>query len=370
MIPLINLKQQFGTIKDELIDEMEKVLLSGQYILGSKVEELEEKIAEKLGVSHAVAVANGTDALILTLDAYGIGKGDEVITTPFTFFATGEAISRVGATPVFVDIDPITFTLCPLKIEEKITPKTKAIIPVHLFGQTAHMNEINQLAKKHNLLVIEDACQAFGAEYKGKAAGSLGDAACFSFFPTKNLGTVGDGGMITTSDPALAKRIRTLRIHGSVKKYFHNEIGYNSRLDELHAAILLTCLKHIDQWNQQRGTIAARYRASLKDLKHVHSPAVSSGSLHVYHLYCLETDYRKEITEYLRQKNVQTGIYYPCCLHLQEAFKGLGYQKGSLPIAEALTEKLFAIPMHPFLSVESQDKVIAAIRESEEILSC
>ena len=370
MIPLINLKQQFETIKDELMDAMSKVLLSGQYILGPEVAELEVEIAKRLGVSHAVAVANGTDALILTLDAYGIGKGDEVITTPFTFFATGEAINRVGATPIFVDVDRETYTICPEKIKEKITPATKAIIPVHLFGQSADMDKIKKIARNHNLIVIEDASQAFGAKYKGKEVGGLGDAACFSFFPTKNLGTIGDGGIVLTSDPLLAKKIRLLRVHGSQEKYYHQEIGYNSRLDEIHAAILLTCLNHIDQWNNQRVSIAERYKYELQDLKHIHLPEISKDNLHVYHLFCIESKHRKEIIDYLKKRNIQTGIYYPCCLHLQEAYKDLGYKKGDIPIAESLSERLFAIPLHPCMSKEDQDEVIAALRDSEALFSC
>src|SRR5690625_2784086 len=259
MIPISDPKSQLDTIQDELLKELKDVLKSGQYILGSRVSDLECTIAKRLGTTEAIGVGNGTDALILTLHAYGIGKGDEVITTPFTFFATAEAISRVGATPVFVDVHEHSYNLDPNKLRKQITPATKAIMPVHLFGQAAEMTVINKIAKEHQLLVIEDACQAFGATYQGEKVGGLGHAACFSFFPTKNLGTMGDGGMITTSDPKLAERIKTLRVHGSRKKYYHHEIGYNSRLDELHAAVLLTCLPYIDQWKYQRQVLADRY---------------------------------------------------------------------------------------------------------------
>lgn len=365
MIPLISLKEQYEAIESELLDEMRKVLQSGQYILGPKVNQLEETVAEKLGVGYAVAVANGTDALILTLDAYGIGEGDEVITTPFTFFSTAEAISRVGAKPVFADVDPRTYTICPKKIKEKITSSTKAIIPVHLFGQCAEMDVINRIARDHNLLVIEDACQAYGSTYKGKEAGSLGNAGCFSFFPTKNLGTLGDGGMVTTSDAQLAQKIRSLRVHGSIKKYHHQQIGYNSRLDELHAAILMVGLRHIDQWNKQRIALGERYNNKLQGIKQMKLPKTTENSRHVYHLYCIESKNRKGIIEYMKKKNIQTGIYYPCCLHLQDAYRHLGYKAGDFPIAEQLSERLFAIPLSPFLSTEKQDEVINALRESE-----
>lgn len=362
MIPMNDPRSQFECIRDEIIAEISKVLLSGQYILGGNVSKLERKIAQRLGVSDAIAVANGTDALVLTLHAYGIGKGDEVITTPFTFFATAEAISRVGATPVFVDVDKETFNLDPLKISKQITPATKAIIPVHLFGQPANMDKINHIAKKHDLIVIEDACQAFGAKYKSKEVGSLGDAACFSFFPTKNLGTMGDGGIVTTSDPQLAKRIRMLRAHGSDRKYFHNEIGYNSRLDELHAAILLICLKYIDEWNLRRLVLASRYYEELRDQTIIKLPQQLKNTTHVYHLFCIASDARKELVEYLTSHQIQTGVYYPCCLHLQTVYKNLGYQKGDLPIAESLAERLLAIPFYPFLSIEAQDLVIAKLK--------
>ena len=362
MIPVSDPRSQLEFIQDEILEEVSKVLLSGTYILGPNVTELEQKIAKRLGVSDAIAVANGTDALVLTLHAYGIGKGDEVITTPFTFFATAEAITRVGAVPVFVDVDEKTFNLDPNKISEKISTSTKAIMPVHLFGQPAKMDAINKIAKKHNLIVIEDACQAFGAKYKGKEVGSLGDAACFSFFPTKNLGTIGDGGIVTTSDPILAQKIRSLRVHGSNKKYFHDEIGYNSRLDELHAAILLTCLKYIDGWNLRRLVLASRYYEELMDLKIVETPKQLEDTTHVYHLFCIESDAREEIIKYLKLHKIQTGIYYPCCIHLQQVYKDLGYKKGDLPVAESLSEKLFAIPLYPFLSIEDQDHVIATLK--------
>ncbi|WP_430788540.1 DegT/DnrJ/EryC1/StrS family aminotransferase [Virgibacillus flavescens] len=370
MIPLINLKKQYEMIEAELMDEMRKVLRSGQYILGPNVNQLEETVAQKLEVASAIAVANGTDALILTLDAFDIGEGDEVITTPFTFFSTAEAISRVGAKPVFADIDSQTYTICPNKIKEKITSSTKAIIPVHLFGQCAEMDAINRIAREHGLLVIEDACQAFGSTYKGKPAGSLGDVGCFSFFPTKNLGTLGDGGIITTSDSKLSQKLKTLRVHGSIKKYHHQHIGYNSRLDELHAAILLVGLRHIDQWNKQRIALGERYHYKLQGIKHMKLPKTAKDCLHVYHLFCIKSPFRKQIIEFLQKKKIQTGIYYPCCLHLQGAYHNLGYKVGDFPIAEQLSKELFAIPLFPLLGMADQDEVITALRESEGMLQC
>ena len=363
MINLVDLKSQFQSLKNEILQEIDSIIDSGQYILGKKVRELEEKIAKRLGVSEAIAVANGTDALVLTLDAYGIRAGDEVITSPFTFFASAEAISRVGATPVFADVDPVTFNINPKEVEKKITSATKAIIPVHIFGQPADMDELNALAKKHGLLVIEDACQAFGSSYKGHPVGGLGNAACFSFFPTKNLGTMGDGGMITTSDSELANQIRKLRTHGTTKKYLHDRIGYNSRLDELHAAILLVNLAKIDEWNGKRRALAERYSQLFVDAVGIRVPQEAGDRIHIYHLYCLESDRREDLMAALVKANIQTGVYYPRSLHLQEVYSGLGYQEGDFPVAERLSEKLFAIPMHPFLTEEEQDRIVSILRQ-------
>lgn len=365
MIPISNPKKQLQSVQQEMMTEMSSVLESGKYILGPKVKEFESEVARILGVADAIAVGNGTDALILTLHAYGIGKGDEVITTPFTFFATAEAISRVGATPVFVDVQEHSFNLDPSKLRKQITSATKAIIPVHVFGQAADMTAINKIAKEYQLLVIEDACQAFGATYQGEKVGSLANAACFSFFPTKNLGTMGDGGMITTSDPELAARIKTLRVHGSREKYYHEEIGYNSRLDELHAAILLTCLPQIDQWNQKRQVLADRYYWELKELDYLKLPKQLADGAHVYHLYSVQSEHRDAIIDELTSKQIQTGVYYPCCIHLQKAYAHLGYKTGDFPIAESLSATLFAIPLYPFLTFKEQDIVISALKNYE-----
>lgn len=362
MIPITDPKSQLKLIKQDLLHVFSDVLENGQYILGPYVDKLEKRIAKRLGVFEAIGVASGTDALVLALEAYGIGKGDEVITTPFTFFATAEAITRVGATPVFVDVEQDTFNLNPHLMKEKITSASKAIIPVHIFGQPANMDEIVEIAHEHDLVVIEDACQAFGATYQGKEVGSLGDVACFSFFPTKNLSTMGDGGLVVTDNPDVAEKIRTLRAHGSKQKYYHQEIGYNSRLEELHAAILLICLDYIDQWNQQRITLAKRYLQALNDVPFLQLPETNSDVTHVYHLFCLQSDFRTAIMDELKAQHIQTGIYYPRCLHLQEAYRDLPYQKGDFPVAEDLSEKIFAIPLYPNLSFADQDLVIEALK--------
>lgn len=361
MLLLSDVGRQFRSIKHEILPQIESFLESGNYMTGGYVEQLEKRIAERLGVSEAIGVGNGTDALILTLDAFGIGEGDEVITTPYTFFATAEAISRRGARPVFADVDPVTYNLDPVHIEALITPRTKAIMPVHLFGQSAAMDRISAIARKHRLLVIEDACQAFGAEYRGQAVGSFGDAACFSFFPTKNLSTTGDGGIIVTSNRDAAAKIRKLRQHGSSRKYYHDAIGYNSRLDEMHAIILLAALRHIDAWNDRRRALAQRYRQQLSQLSYLHLPAESQDASSVYHLFCLGSSSREPIMSLLQQNGIQTGVYYPCPLHLQAAYKDLGYQPGDFPVAEHLSQTLFAIPMHPFLADSEQDRIISLL---------
>lgn len=361
MIPLIELSRQFGSIKAELLSEFERVIEDGQYILGPRVLALEEKVASRLNAKHAIGVANGTDALMLTLLAMGIGPGDEIITTPFTFIASAEAASQVGATPVFADIDPETYNLDPREVERRITKRTKAIIPVHLFGQPAEMDPLMDIAERHGIRVIEDACQAFGAKYKGRPAGGLADAACFSFFPTKNLGTLGDGGLIATSDDQLAERIRKLRQHGSKIKYYHQMIGYNSRLDEIHAAALLLCLRYIDQWNEQRRRLADRYRDGLRSSSDILIRDAKPSVEHIYHLFCVECERRDELMNWLKTKGIQSGVYYPVPLHLQHVYRSLGYKEGAYPIAEAAAKKLLAIPMSPFLTEAEQQHIIQAI---------
>ena len=394
-IPLINLKKQYESIKDEVDKAVSEVLSSAQYIMGTNVKEFEKEFSEYLGVKHAISVGNGTDALIIALKALGIGEGDEVITTPWTFFATAESISFVGATPVFVDVRLDTFNIDPSKIEEKITPKTKAIMVVHIFGQPCDIDEINRIAKRHNLYVIEDAAQAVGSEYKGQKIGTLSDIATFSFFPTKNLGCAGDGGMIVTNDDNLATICRALRAHGSGEngqkayniihnideninqednadntvynplKYYNYLIGQNSRLDEIQAAILRVKLKYIDEWNNKRRKNANFYNENLEDTNLV-TPFEDKDVKHIYHLYILQSEKREEIVEFLNKKGIATGIYYPVPLHLQKAYKDLGYNEGDLPNAEYLSHRTFAIPMFAELTDEEKEYIVNTIKEFDE----
>ncbi|GAF63765.1 cell wall biogenesis regulatory protein [Bacillus sp. TS-2] len=366
MISLVHVDRQFQSMKKEILECVEKVLDSGQYILGEQGELFEKEASDYLNNSFTVNVANGTDALVLALRALDIGVGDEIITTPFTFFATAEAISRVRATPVFVDIDPITFNIDENEIEKKVTNRTKAIIPVHLFGQACNMNQIKKIADKHNLYIVEDACQAFGGEWKGAKLGTIGDIGCFSFFPTKNLSTIGDGGLVVTKHQDIAERIKKLRHHGSRVKYLHDEVGYNSRLDELHASILRVCLTKIDRWNEERYQKALIYKKHLNDLSAFILPPTPSNKEHVYHLYCVEHPDRDKIVQYLSKKNIASGIYYPEPLHLQNVYQHLGYSVGDFPTSEEKSKSLFALPMHPFLTEEEQMTVIDALKKYEQ----
>lgn len=366
-ISFLQVDRQFKSIKNEVMSAIADVIERGQFILGKEVEEFEKEVADYLKVNYAVSVANGTDALVLALRALDIGSGDEVITTPFTFFATAEAISRVGATPIFIDIDEETLNLDPSLIEKHITSKTKAILPVHLFGQSCNLKKISTIAKKHNLFIIEDACQAFGASYEDKKIGTIGDIGCFSFFPTKNFSTIGDGGLVVSNNPTIAQKIKKLRHHGSTKKYFHDEVGYNSRLDELHAAILRICLKKIDSWNNRRIELAHYYENHLKGLNTIKLPLPKATvKSHVYHLYCVECYNRNELMQYLDTCGIASGIYYPLPLHLQEVYRGLGYKKGDLPIAESKADRVLAIPLHPFLSNEEQLYIVKALQKFKE----
>lgn len=360
-IPLLDLQAQYLTIKEEINEAIQNVLDSSVYILGPQMKTLEKEIAAFCGTKEAVAVANGTDALVLTLKAFGIGPGDEVITTPFTFFASAETIAQVGATPVFVDIDPVTLNMDLTQLEGKITPKTKAIIPVHIFGQMVDVEKIMEIASRYDLKVIEDAAQAIGAEYRGKKAGSIGHASTFSFFPTKNLGAYGDAGMIVTNDEDLAAQLRMLRFHGCKIKYYHDEIGYNSRLDELQAAILRVKLRYLNVWNEGRREKAKMYDQLLADAA-VQIPGRDPQALPIYHLYVLRTEDRSAIMERLNAGGVANAIYYPVPLHLQKAFRDLGYKVGDFPVAEKACEQALAIPCYPELSFEHQQEIAAIVK--------
>ncbi|MHB8881572.1 MAG: DegT/DnrJ/EryC1/StrS family aminotransferase [Thermodesulfovibrionales bacterium] len=360
MIPMVDLKRQFNDIRDEVCSAITEVLESSQYILGPRVVELEKKIAAYHGVAEALGVASGTDALHLAVEALGIGDDDEVITTPFTFFATAEAIMYTGAKPVFVDIEPDTMNIDPAQIEKKITKKTRAIMPVHIFGHPADMRKIRQIADEHKLSIIEDCAQSFGAEMDGKKTGSFGDAGCFSFYPSKNLGAYGDGGMILLNDPGVAADIRKLRNHGSKGQYRHESVGFNSRLDELQAAILLVKFKRIDAYNDQRRLKAALYNQLLPG--NVTLPVERPGCRHVYHQYTIRSSNRDTIQKVLQEKGVSSVVYYPTPVHLQEAVSFLGYKKGDLPVAEEAAERVLSLPVYPELEE-------ASIRETAAIIN-
>jgi len=350
-VPLLDLKKQYLNIKGEVAEAVEEVLQSCEFILGPNVSTFEKEIADYLGVKHAIGVGNGTDALVLILDALGIGPGDEVITTPYTFFATAECISRLSAKPVFVDIDPVTLTIDSEKLEEAITSKTKAVIPVHIFGRTADMSGVMNIAKRHSLFVVEDACQSIGAELQGKKLGTIGHAGAFSFFPTKNLGAYGDGGLVVTNDDQVAERVRMLRAHGSKVKYHNELIGYNSRLDEIQAAVLRVKLRHLDEWNAKRRQIALLYNELLKDLP-LQLPDPGGDREHVFHLYTVLAENPEHLRTFLKSRGIDTGVYYPLPLHLQPAYSELGYHKGDYPVSEFACERNLSLPMYPELTDE------------------
>lgn len=363
-VPLLDLKGQYQDLKGDLDDAVFDVMSNAAFIGGPKVQDFSDAIAEYCGTAYAVPCASGTDALFLILAAMGIGKGDEVITTPFTFFATAEAIAHTGATPVFVDIEPGTYNMDITKLEEAITPATKAIMPVHIFGQCVEMDELNTIASKHGLKVIEDACQAIGATYKGRRAGSLADAAAFSFFPSKNLGCAGDGGIITTDDEELAAAARKLANHGTSKKYFHDALGVNSRLDALQAAILQVKLPHLDRWNEERRQAAAVYDELLADVS-LELPEAKVGES-VYHLYIVKADSEEQadyVMAALKDAGIGTAKYYPLALHEQEVFTSQpDYVQPSLPVAESCDGRTFAIPAFPGITREQQEEVAAVVR--------
>lgn len=348
-IPFVDLKRQYLSLKEKINPKVGDVLRHAQYILGENVEAFEEEFADYCNVKYAVGVASGSDALILSLKSLGIGSGDEVITVPNTFIATVDAISKVDAKPVFADVYPDTYNIDTAKIEECITDNTKAIIPVHLYGQMADMDPILKLADAYDLKVVEDACQAHGAEYKHKKAGSLGDTGCFSFYPAKNLGAAGDGGIITTNNEELAGKLRMLRNYGQSKKYYHDFIGFNSRLDEIQAAILRVKLKYIDRWNDQRRENAKIYNKILEKTPGIIRPVEEESRKHVYHLYVIQCKSRGELQDYLNSKGISTGIHYPIPVHLQEAYKKSGYGTLDFPVTRRCADKIISLPMFPEL---------------------
>lgn len=364
-VDLLDLKKQYHMLQGEIDRAIKSVLENTHFIMGANVKQLEQSIAEYTGVKHAIAVANGTDALMICLKALNIGPGDEVITTPYTFFASAETTSALGATPIFVDIDSETLEMDATKLEAAITEKTKAIIPVHIFGQMCDMDPIMEIANKYNIPVIEDACQAIGGEYKGKRAGSIGLMGTYSFFPSKNLGCYGDGGMITTNSDEMAEKVRMLRAHGARVKYHHEIIGYNSRLDEIQAAILNVKLPYLDHWLEQRMEHGHYYTENLKGLPVV--PQVESEACkHIYHQYCIQVEQaelRDKLISFLNENGISTAIYYPIPVHLLEAYEQQPQKEGSCPVTEMVCKRTLALPMYPELPKEEQDYVISKIRE-------
>ena len=366
-VPFLDLKVQYAAIKDEIRRVIDEVCDSQQFILGSRVRGLEDEIARYCAIRHAVGVSSGTDALLLALMALGIGRGDEVITTPYTFIATAASIARLGARPVFVDIDPARFTIDPKLIADRITERTRAILPVHLFGRCAEMEPILKLAAEHKIAVIEDAAQALGAEDEhGRRAGSMGVLGCFSFYPTKNLGGFGDGGMIVTGDSSLATTLLALRNQGSTSKYRHFLIGGNFRLDELQAALLTVKLKSLDQWTQQRINNAERYNALFHErgLEHLlRLPELPKNERHVFNQYVVRASRRDELSQFLKSRTIGHDIYYPLPLHLQACFKDLGYKENDLAASEQAAREALALPIYPELTVPMQEYVVDAIQE-------
>jgi len=373
-VPFLDLKAQYKQIKEEIDQALADVISEQQFILGLKVKALEETLAAYSSVCHGIGVASGSDALMLSLMALEVGAGDEVITTPFTFFATAGSISKVGAKPVFVDIDPKTYNLDPTKIEEQITPKIKAIIPVHLFGQCADMEPILETARKYNLRVIEDAAQAIGAKYKDRKAGSMGDLGCLSFFPSKNLGGYGDGGMVVTNDEKLAGKIRVLRVHGGEPKYYHSMIGCNSRLDALQAAVLSVKLKYLGTWTEKRRKNTEFYNTLFADsglrtsdcglqTADIVLPHVADHNYHIYNQYTIRVKERDNLQAHLKTRGIGTALYYPLPLHLQECYAHLGYKEGDLPESEKASRETISIPVYPELTEEQQRYIVKAIQE-------
>ncbi|MGI8733577.1 MAG: DegT/DnrJ/EryC1/StrS family aminotransferase [Pyrinomonadaceae bacterium] len=361
-VPLLDLQGQYQGLREELLAAITRVMDSQRFVLGDEGRALETEIAQYTNTRFAIGCASGSDALLLALMALDVKAGDEVITTPFTFFASGSAITRIGARPVFVDIDPLTYNIDPEAVAGAITPRTKAIMPVHLYGQCADMDALMRIAERHQVPIVEDAAQAIGAQDAGRHAGSLGLVGCFSFYPTKNLGGAGDGGMLTTNDPGLAARLKTLRVHGGATEYRHAEVGINSRLDELQAAVLRVKLKHLDRWSDRRRENARRYDELLREQPlefEIATPSVREAARHIFHQYVLRVPrHRDDLVKHLAENGIGTGIYYPIPLHLQECFAFLGYQEGACPEAERAARETVALPIYPELSESQQGYIV------------
>jgi dTDP-4-amino-4,6-dideoxygalactose transaminase len=373
-VPLLDLKAQFAPLRDQIQRAVGEIIESQGFVLGPVVKGLEDEVARYTGARHAVGCASGTDALILALAALDVGSGDEVLTTPFTFFSTASCAYKVGARPRFADIDPATYNLDPERVEAAITPRTKVIMPVHLFGQCAAMDAFIDLGERHGLPVVEDAAQALGASYRSERsgeehrAGAFGRLGCYSFFPTKNLGGFGDGGMVVTNDGALADKVRLLRVHGGQQMYHHQWVGWNSRLDALQAAVLRVKLPHLDAWSEGRAANAARYdrwfrEGGVVDSGRVQLPRRAAESTHIFNQYTIRVERREELREHLKQRGIGHSVYYPVPLHLQECFAELGYGEGDFPEAERACREVLALPVFPELGEERQQRVVEAIVE-------
>ncbi len=358
-IPFLDLTRQYKLMKNEIDEALRRVVASGRYIGGEEIQKLEEEIAHYCGTGYGVSVSSGTDALLASLMAVGVEEGDEVITSPFTFISTAEVVYLLRARPVFVDIDPDTFNLDTDLIESSITERTRCIIPVHLFGQMADMHAILDIANRHDLKVIEDAAQAIGSSINGKMAGSLGNTGCFSFFPSKNLGAFGDGGLVITKDPKLSERIKIIKDHGSARRYHHSMLGFNGRLDSIQAAVLRVKLRYLDEWAEKRRRNALYYSERLG--KYVKVPVCREGYSHVFNQYSILTKKRDGLVEYLLSRGVPTAIYYPISLHLQEVFQGLGYRKGDFPVAETASEQILSLPVFPELEESEREYIVNAV---------
>jgi len=368
-VPLLDLQAQYASLREDMRHAIERVMESQRFVLGDEVRSLENSIAEYVATKHAVGCASGSDALLLALMALGVTHGDEVITTPFSFFATGSSIARLGARPIFVDIDPVTYNLDTSQVADAITSRTKAIMPVHIYGQCAEMDPLLDLGERRGIAIVEDAAQAIGATDRGRPAGSLGAVGCFSFYPTKNLGGAGDGGIVTTNDEQLAQRLRRLRAHGGVTEYQHSEVGINSRLDELQAAVLNVKLPHLDTWSNERAKRAEVYTQLLKEADlsfELTTPFVRPGCRHIFHQYVVRVPrHRDRLMEHLKERGVGTKVYYPIPLHLQECFAYLGYKEGVFPEAERAATETFALPAYPELTEAQQAYVVESIKSFE-----
>lgn len=365
-VPLLDLQGQYAPLRQQILDAITRVCDSQRFILGPETDAFEREVAAAIGVSDAIGVSSGTDALLVAMMALGIGPGDEVITSTYSFFATAGCIVRLGATPVLVDIDPATYNLNPTSVRAVVTPRTKAIVPVHLYGQCADMDELLSIAADAGVAVVEDACQSIGAEYKGRQAGAIGTVGCFSFFPSKNLGAFGDAGLVTTNDPDLAKRIRILRTHGGERRYYHSHVGGNFRIDELQSAVLRIKLPHLAAWTAARQQNAARYRQlfTTKGLRDVSLPAEAGDRSHIYNQFIVRVPERDHVKAQLQQAGIGCEVYYPVPFHLQECFLNLGYRAGDFPEAERAASSTLALPIYGELTAAQQEEVASAMAEA------